>query len=168
MERTAGENCISVLLAQGAQTYFSVPLIYGGQVVGVIVPAHVVSSAFSEEETGMWQDCAEQVSVAVECLLKSQESQSLRDQIAGEKIAAPYVMRHRDTFSELVGDSPVLKSVFSQVELGCSHRFFGPHRGRNRHRQGPPRSGHTQPQQPQKPALRRDELRHHSVHVARE
>lgn len=117
IEQTSEENCISVLLSQGAQTYFSVPLIYGGRIIGVIVPAHVSRNTFSEEETGFWQDCASQVSVGVECLLKSQENQSLRNQISGEQIAAPYVIRHRDVFADIVGDSPALKTVFSQIEM---------------------------------------------------
>jgi formate hydrogenlyase transcriptional activator len=117
MEQTSEVNCISLLLSQGAQTYYSVPLIYGGEVVGVAVPAHIRADRFAPEELRVWEDCAAQVSTAVECLLTKQEARLLRSQLSNTYVSVPYEVQHRSAFAALVGESRVLKEVFAQIEL---------------------------------------------------
>ncbi len=120
IEQTATTNCIGVLLSQEAQTYYSVPLGYGGRIVGVMVAAHVSTDHFTHEEIRLWEDCAQQISPAVECLQLKQENQRLRSQVCSERVSPPYEVSCRHEFSGLVGESAALKHVFSQIEVVAS------------------------------------------------
>jgi formate hydrogenlyase transcriptional activator len=117
IEQTAHENCISILLSQGAQTYFTVPLICEGRVVGVIAPAHVKRDSFSVEEIQLWEGFADQVSLAVVSLLRKQENQRLSLEVSRERMKAPHVVQRRNSFPDIVGDSEALKGVFAKTEL---------------------------------------------------
>jgi len=117
IEQTATTNCIGVLLSQEAKTYYSMPLGYGGKIVGVMVAAHVNTDHFTHEEIRLWEDCAKQISPAVECLQLKQESERLRSQVCSERVSPPYEVSCRHEFSGLVGESAALKRVFSQVEV---------------------------------------------------
>lgn len=117
MQQTSEVNCVSLLLSQGAQTYYSVPLVYGGEVVGVIVPAHVKANRFTSDEIRVWEDCAAQVSTAVECLLAKQETRLLHSQVSSEYLSVRYEVQRSSAFAGLVGESSVLKEVFAQIQL---------------------------------------------------
>jgi formate hydrogenlyase transcriptional activator len=117
LEQTADENCIATLLSLGAQTYYAVPLIYGGEIVGVLSPAHIRTTQFTPEEIGLWEDCAGQVSVAIKCLLTQEENSQDKTQYAKELLPMRYEVQSHNVFSNIVGESAALKRVFSQVEL---------------------------------------------------
>lgn len=113
LRQTANENCISTLLALKAKTYYAVPLLYCGRIIGVLSPAHVKKTSFTSEEIALWDDCAAQVSLAMKCLSGIEDT----DLPLGASTAAScYEVRQRNEFPGLVGDSHALRRMLSQVE----------------------------------------------------
>jgi formate hydrogenlyase transcriptional activator len=113
LEQTSNENCIATLLSLKAKTYYAVPLIYGGLVIGVLSPAHVKKSCFTSEEISLWDDCAGQISLALKCLT----AEGSIGEVANTPASSCYEVLPRNKFPGLVGNSPALRSVLSLVEV---------------------------------------------------
>ena len=119
LEQTANENCISTLLALRAKTYYAVPLIYGGKVIGVLSPAHVTRNYFSSEELSLWDDCATQVSLALKCLSGQQLNCSISEREDIPNLRR-YEVNKRVPALGLIGTSPAFQKVLSQVNVVAS------------------------------------------------
>ena len=69
-----------------------------------------------------------------------EEIADLKNKLAEEKLYLEDEIRTEHNFEEIVGESPALKTLLSQVRDRRAHRFDRADQGRDGHRQGVDRS----------------------------
>lgn len=92
------------------------PLIFRDRVLGVLAIKSTRAHAFSPEDSELFEQVANQVAIAVENALSYNEIETLKNKLEKEKLYLEEEIRSEYNFEEIVGSSPVLKRVLSNVE----------------------------------------------------
>jgi len=104
------------LIAEGVRAECCVPLITRERVLGTLNVASFRDSAFPQEDQDLLTQVAAQVAIAVENALAFQEIAELKNKLTEEKLYLEDEIRTEHNFEEIVGESPVLKSLLSQLQ----------------------------------------------------
>jgi formate hydrogenlyase transcriptional activator len=105
-----------LFIAEGLRSGCIVPLITANRIVGTLGLASLRPSAFTQEDLDLLVRVANQVAIAIENALAYREIAELKNKLADEKLYLEEEIRTEYTFEEIVGESPALKRVLSQVE----------------------------------------------------
>jgi formate hydrogenlyase transcriptional activator len=114
------ENAISSLLEQGFESGYVIPLATNNGVVGTIVFATTENRGFDAENVDLLQDVAVQIAIALDNKRAYWEIASLRDRLTQEKLYLQNEISSELNFSEIVGESQVLKQALTQVKTVSS------------------------------------------------
>jgi formate hydrogenlyase transcriptional activator len=104
------------LIAEGVRVECCVPLITRERVLGTLNVASFRDSAFPQEDQDLLSQVGAQVAIAVENALAFQEIAELKNKLTEEKLYLEDEIRTEHNFEEIVGESPVLKALLSQVQ----------------------------------------------------
>jgi len=104
------------LIAEGMRVEYCVPLITRQSVLGTLNVASFRDSAFPQEDLDLLTQVGAQVAIAVENALAFQEIAELKNKLTEEKLYLEDEIRTEHNFEEIVGESPVLKALLSQVQ----------------------------------------------------
>jgi formate hydrogenlyase transcriptional activator len=104
------------LIAEGVHAECCVPLITRERVLGTLNVASFRDSAFPPEDLDLLSQVAAQVAIAVENALAFQEIAELKNKLTEEKLYLEDEIRTEHNFEEIVGESPSLKTLLSQVQ----------------------------------------------------
>jgi len=104
------------LIAEGVRAECCVPLITRERVLGTLNVASFRDSAFPQEDQDLLSQVGAQVAIAVENALAFQEIAELKNKLTEEKLYLEDEIRTEHNFEEIVGESPVLKSLLSQLQ----------------------------------------------------
>ena len=104
---------------QGVQVLCCVPLITHKGTFGTINFASRNPDAFTALDVELLQQVGGQVAIALENALAFQEIDRLKDKLAVEKLYLEEEIRSEFNFEEIIGDSQLLRSTLSQVELAA-------------------------------------------------
>jgi formate hydrogenlyase transcriptional activator len=104
------------LIAEGIRAECCVPLITRERVLGTLNVASFRDSAFHQEDQDLLSQVGSQVAIAVENALAFQEIAELKNKLTEEKLYLEDEIRTEHNFEEIVGDSPVLKTLLSQLQ----------------------------------------------------
>jgi formate hydrogenlyase transcriptional activator len=102
--------------AEGLESGCVVPLITANRILGTLSLASLRPGAFTGEDIDLLMRVATQVAIAIENALAYREIAELKNKLAEEKLYLEEEIRSEYTFEEIVGESPALKRVLSQVE----------------------------------------------------
>jgi formate hydrogenlyase transcriptional activator len=105
-----------LFIAEGLRSGCIVPLITANRILGTLSLASLRPSAFTQEDFDLLVRVANQVAIAIENALAYREIAELKNKLADEKLYLEEEIRTEYTFEEIVGESPALKRVLSQVE----------------------------------------------------
>jgi formate hydrogenlyase transcriptional activator len=106
----------SLFIAEGLRSGCIVPLITANRIVGTLSLSSLRAGAFNQEDADLLMRVANQVAIAIENALAYQQIAELKNKLADEKLYLEEEIRTEYTFEEIVGESPALKRVLSQVE----------------------------------------------------
>jgi len=111
------ESSVSRLfIEEGLHSGCVVPLITANRTLGTLSLASRRPGAFNQEDLDLLMRVANQVAIAIENALAYRQIAELKNQLAEEKLYLEEEIRTEYTFEEIVGESPALKRVLSQVE----------------------------------------------------
>jgi len=110
-----GRRFIERTIAEGLISGCDLPLIGRSGVVGVLAAIKRSESAFSEDEIHFLEQVASQVAIAVENALDYERA--IKDRDAETKQRRYLEEEIRSEFTEIVGESPVLKTALSLVSV---------------------------------------------------
>jgi formate hydrogenlyase transcriptional activator len=105
-----------LLRDEGVRSVVSMPLTTHDRVLGTLSLASLRDSAFELGDVDLLVQVARQVSLAVENALAFQEIGELKNKLAREKLYLEDEIRSEMNFDEIVGESPILRTVLKQVE----------------------------------------------------
>ncbi len=105
-----------LFIAEGLRSGCIVPLITANRTLGTLSLSSLRASAFTQEDVDLLMRVANQVAIAIENALAFREIAELKNKLADEKLYLEEEIRTEYTFEEIVGESPALKRVLSQVE----------------------------------------------------
>jgi formate hydrogenlyase transcriptional activator len=99
----------------GVQSYCWLPLTTARRRLGALVFTSKEPSAYNAVDLGFLRQVANQVAIAVENALAFQEIEALKDGLAKEKAYLEEEVRVAHNFEDIVGESPALQAVLSNV-----------------------------------------------------
>jgi formate hydrogenlyase transcriptional activator len=102
--------------AEGLESGCVVPLITANRILGTLSLASLRARPFTQEDIDLLMRVATQVAIAIENALAYRQIAELKNKLAEEKLYLEEEIRTEYTFEEIVGESPALKRVLSQVE----------------------------------------------------
>ncbi len=105
-----------LFIAEGLHSGCIVPLITANRTLGTLSLSSLRAGAFTQEDVDLLMRVANQVAIAIENALAYREIAELKNKLADEKLYLEEEIRTEYTFEEIVGESPALKRVLSQVE----------------------------------------------------
>ncbi len=105
-----------LFIAEGLRSGCIVPLITANRTLGTLSLSSLRAGAFTQEDVDLLMRVANQVAIAIENALAYREIAELKNKLADEKLYLEEEIRTEYTFEEIVGESPALKRVLSQVE----------------------------------------------------
>jgi len=101
----------------GTQSFCFVPLTTASGRLGAMGFLSLNKAAYTEAELEFLQQVGRLVAVAVENALAFQQIVELKDRLAKEKLYLEEEIRSEGAFEDIIGESPALKRVLSQVEV---------------------------------------------------
>jgi formate hydrogenlyase transcriptional activator len=104
------------LVAEGMRLEYCIPLITRQRVLGTLNVASLRDSTFPQEDLDLLTQVGAQVAIAVENALAFQEIAELKNKLTEEKLYLEDEIRTEHNFEEIVGESPVLKVLLSQLQ----------------------------------------------------
>jgi formate hydrogenlyase transcriptional activator len=110
----ATNNC--VIFKEGIKSGCLLPLTGRNRVLGVLGLGSRRRRAFSQNQIDFVAQVARQVAIAVDNALAYGQIADLKDKLAQEKLYLEDEIRSQMNFDEIVGTSPALRRVLSQVE----------------------------------------------------
>jgi len=105
-----------LFIAEGLNSGCIVPLITANRTLGTLSLSSLRAGAFTQEDVDLLMRVANQVAIAIENALAYREIAELKNRLSDEKLYLEEEIRTEYTFEEIVGESPALKRVLSQVE----------------------------------------------------
>lgn len=100
----------------GMQSGIWVPLIHRGTAIGVLAIASRIEGAYTQRETEMLVQVADQVSMAVSNAMVFRQIADLRDRLRQEKEYLEEEINLENRFEDIVGESGGLRQVLKQIE----------------------------------------------------
>jgi formate hydrogenlyase transcriptional activator len=92
------------------------PLIHRGEVIGTMMVASRLEAHFTQHESNMLVQMADQVAMAVNNALAFRQIQDLRDRLGQEKQYLEEEIALEQRFEDVVGESKGLRRVLSEIE----------------------------------------------------
>jgi formate hydrogenlyase transcriptional activator len=105
------------ILAEGVKSFCCVPLLSHDRALGAFNVGSVVPDAFSRLDVELLAQVAQQLAIAVENGLAYQQIAELKEKLNTEKLYLEDEIRTERNFEEIIGHSPALREVLSQVEI---------------------------------------------------
>jgi formate hydrogenlyase transcriptional activator len=105
------------IAALGIKSSCVAPLISHNRALGIVAVSSLREDAFSLGDAELFSQISSQVAIAVENALAFNEIEALKNKLASEKIYLEEEIQSQFNFSEIIGQSPSLVSVFKQVEI---------------------------------------------------
>jgi PAS domain S-box-containing protein len=100
----------------GMQSGCWVPLVHRGEVLGTMMAASRLESAFSQKDVEMLVQVADQVAMAVSNAVAFKQIAELRDRLNQEKQYLEEEINLENRFEDIVGESAGLRQVLKQIE----------------------------------------------------
>jgi formate hydrogenlyase transcriptional activator len=117
-ELAIGPNSAATrILAAGVKSFCCVPLLSHDRALGSFNVGSAVADAFSREDVELLGQVAQQLAIAVENALAYRQIAELKEKLNTEKLYLEDEIRTERNFEEIIGHSPALKQVLSQVEI---------------------------------------------------
>jgi len=104
------------MMAAGLRSGCVLPLVSRDRALGTLNVGASRDGSFSREEVDLLTQVAQQVAIAVENALAFSEIEDLKEKLATEKLYLEDEIRTEHNFEDIVGQSPALKRILSQVE----------------------------------------------------
>ena len=104
------------LVHQGVQSACRIPLMAHDRVLGTLTLASRHENAFTNEDLVSLTQLAEQIAIALDNAMAFRQVTEMRDRLAEEKDYLEDEIRTRFNFGDIVGESPSIKDVLSQVQ----------------------------------------------------
>jgi len=104
------------LTSLGMQSGCWIPLIHRGQAIGTLAVASRIEGAFTQRETDMLVQIADQVAMAVSNAMVFRQIAELRDRLRQEKQYLEDEINLENRFEDIVGESGGLRQVLKQIE----------------------------------------------------
>ena len=105
------------LLAEGLQSLCCMPLLRPTGPLGVLVLGSTRENAFQPDDLTLLNHVATQFAIALENHRAAKEIESLKQRLSAERKFLEGELRQEGMFSEIVGESPVLRQVLEQVTI---------------------------------------------------
>ena len=93
-----------------------IPLIHRGKAIGTLAVASRIEGAFTQRETDMLVQIADQVAMAVSNAMVFRQIAELRDRLRQEKQYLEEEINLENRFEDIVGESGGLRQVLKQIE----------------------------------------------------
>jgi transcriptional regulator with GAF, ATPase, and Fis domain len=93
-----------------------IPLIHRGQAIGTLAVASRIEGAFTQRETDMLVQVADQVAMAVSNAMVFRQIAELRDRLRQEKQYLEEEINLENRFEDIIGESGGLRQVLKQIE----------------------------------------------------
>jgi formate hydrogenlyase transcriptional activator len=108
---------VRILRAEGMQIICCIPLSNRGRTFGSLNLASRGTDVFAPADIELVQQVAAQIAIAVENAIAFKKIDALKAKLAEEKLYLEEEIRSAYNFEEIVGDSPGIRRVMTQVEL---------------------------------------------------
>jgi formate hydrogenlyase transcriptional activator len=105
-----------LFIKEGLQSACIVPLLTANQALGTLSLASSREGAFTQEDIDLLAQVAQQIAIAIENALAYCEIADLKNKLAEEKLYLEEEIQTDHNFEEIVGETPALKRLLSQVE----------------------------------------------------
>ena len=116
-ELATESNSAARILARGVKSFCCVPLLSHDRALGSFNVGSTVPDAFSPADVELLGQVAQQLAIAVENGLAYQQIAELKEKLNTEKLYLEDEIRTQGNFEEIIGHSPALRQVLSQVEI---------------------------------------------------
>jgi len=103
-------------VARGVKSACWLPIVSHDRPLGVLTVASEREAAFTQEDVSLLSRIANQVAVALDNALALRQLSELQDRLSQEKLYLEEELRTKHNFEEIIGESPALKRVLTQVE----------------------------------------------------
>jgi formate hydrogenlyase transcriptional activator len=103
--------------AAGLKSGCAVPLISHGRALGTLSVVSFREHAFTESDAELLGNIGSQLAIAFENVLAYQEIAALKDKLNKEKLYLEDEIRSELNFEEIIGESPAIKQVLTQVGI---------------------------------------------------
>jgi formate hydrogenlyase transcriptional activator len=113
----AESNSGARILAAGVKSFCSVPLLSHDRALGAFNVGSAAVDAFSADDVELLGQVAQQLAIAVENGLAYRQIAELKEKLNTEKLYLEDEIRTERNFEEIIGHSPALREVLSQVEI---------------------------------------------------
>src|SRR4030095_16228188 len=114
---TESNSAAARILGAGVKSFCCVPLLSHDRALGSFNVGSAVADAFSREDVELLGQVAQQLAIAVENALAYRQIAELKEKLNTEKLYLEDEIRTERNFEEIIGHSPALKQVLSQVEI---------------------------------------------------
>lgn len=108
------------LVHQGVQSACRIPLMTHDRVLGTLTLASRNENSFTNEDVASLSQLAGQIAIALDNAMAFRELTEVKDRLAEEKGYLEDEIRARFNFGDIVGESPAIKDVMSQVKTVAS------------------------------------------------
>jgi formate hydrogenlyase transcriptional activator len=105
------------LLDKGLKSIFSVPLLSHDRVLGTLNVGRLRDAAFTTEDVELLSRVAQQIAIAVENGMAYRQIADLKEKLDKERLYLEDEIRTSNNFEEIIGESPALRHVLTQVEI---------------------------------------------------
>jgi formate hydrogenlyase transcriptional activator len=104
------------LLAEGIQSYCVVPLVAMGNSIGTFTVWSEAKNRYSEADSELLQEVANQVALAIANMKSYEEIAALKARLEKENVYLQEEIRTEHNFEEIVGNSPALLELLRRVD----------------------------------------------------
>ena len=110
-------SCMAQLLAaEGIKSGCSIPLISHGKALGVLNVGSAKPGAFTDADTQLLSQVANQLAIAIENALAYREIDALKTKLQDEKLYLEEEISNQFNFREVIGHSPSLKRALQDAQ----------------------------------------------------
>ena len=102
--------------AKGFQSACSAPLLAHGRAIGVLTVGSLREDALSGEDIELLVQVAQQIALAADNAMAYREIEKLKNKLTEEKLYLEDEIRTEGNFEEIIGESPALRQILSQIE----------------------------------------------------
>jgi formate hydrogenlyase transcriptional activator len=101
---------------KGFRSACSVPLLAQGRAIGVLTVGSLREDALTEEDIDLLAQVAQQIGLAADNAMAYREIEKLKNKLTEEKLYLEDEIRSEGNFEEIIGESPALRQILSQIE----------------------------------------------------
>ena len=110
-----GSDLARRILAEGLKSALCLPLIAHGRPLGTLTVASLREDTFPQKDADLLQHVANQIAIGVENALAYRQVVEQANKLTEEKLYLQDEIRTQHNFEEIIGESPVLKEILSQL-----------------------------------------------------